>query len=123
LTACAHQTLHVTSPLPVDFSRLIQIPDTGVSPINWSVAEVSTAIVCASVPSLRPLALRLFPLSWQSDSLSHPEPTRVHAIDKASESSSSRGPNYGQGIDLDDLESGHSGLDNLSLRSTIPLRA
>jgi hypothetical protein len=41
--------------------RSKDITYTAASSLNWSVAEVSTAIFCACIPSLRPLASALFP--------------------------------------------------------------
>jgi hypothetical protein len=32
-----------------------------VSSLNWSVVEVGTGIICASIPSLKPLIVRVFP--------------------------------------------------------------
>ena len=32
-----------------------------VSSLNWSVVEVGTGIICASIPSLKPLLVRLLP--------------------------------------------------------------
>ena len=32
-----------------------------VSSLNWSVVEVGTGIICACVPSLKPIIIRLFP--------------------------------------------------------------
>jgi hypothetical protein len=49
---------------------------TSVSSLNWSVIEVFAGIVCACVPSLKPLIKRLFPASWLttfSTSAVHPE--------------------------------------------------
>src|SRR4051794_32762654 len=35
--------------------------DQAVRSLNWSVIEVGTAIICASLSSLRPLAVRFLP--------------------------------------------------------------
>lgn len=32
-----------------------------MSSLNWSVVEVGTGIICASIPSLKPLLIRVFP--------------------------------------------------------------
>jgi hypothetical protein len=39
---------------------------TSVPSLNWSVAEVSTAILCACIPSMRPLAVAILPRAFLS---------------------------------------------------------
>lgn len=39
----------------------LDVSYTCVSSLNWSVVEVGTGIICASIPSLKPLLSRVFP--------------------------------------------------------------
>ncbi|KAL3417749.1 hypothetical protein PVAG01_10759 [Phlyctema vagabunda] len=55
--------------------RSKDITYTAVGSANWSVAEVCTAIICASIPTMRPIALLVLPRSWFT-SMVH-NPTRI----------------------------------------------
>ncbi|KAN0098506.1 hypothetical protein V8E51_014169 [Hyaloscypha variabilis] len=103
----------------LDGLRSVDITYTGASPIDWSVAEVGTAIACASVPSLRPLAVRFFPCSWQSSSVSPLASTRPRAPTKFLGVAKDGHPYCGRDISLDDVESQQS----TSLHSTTPDQA
>ncbi len=49
------------SPFPILIHHLIPTTDQSSGSLNWSVIEVGTGILCASISSLRPLATRYLP--------------------------------------------------------------
>ncbi|KAE9363857.1 hypothetical protein N431DRAFT_432028 [Stipitochalara longipes BDJ] len=59
--ACVATTLRLTQ---LGHLSGIDIPYQSVGSLNWSEIEVGTAIVCASISSLRPLATRYLPSAF-----------------------------------------------------------
>lgn len=82
--------LTVLSATVASIIRLTQLHNLGsvdfsyacVSSLNWSVVEVGTGIICASVPSMKPILKHLYPRRFlsQPSGISARNPTIGHVV-------------------------------------------